>query len=340
MPKGILTSVPLNQYTTLKIGGTADYLCEVGNIEELRAVCQWAKQTGTPLLVLGGGSNVLISDEGFRGLVVVNKIKKQEIIAEDQEQVTVALGAGEVFDEVVAWSVRNSWWGLENLSSIPGTVGATPVQNVGAYGVEVSALITKVNALNLETFEEKFFSNEECQFSYRDSFFKTTAGKKWIITEVVFKLSTQPAAKLTYTDLSTLISRESELTPVDVRNEIIAIRSKKFPDWTQVGTAGSFFKNPIITIEQYKDLLSKYPNLPGFNQVSGEVKVSLGFILDKICGLRGYCVGEVCLFENQALVLVAQKNATARDVKEFVNKISEKVFEKTKIKIECEVQII
>jgi UDP-N-acetylmuramate dehydrogenase len=339
MPPGIRQNVSLAHYTTLHIGGVADYLCEAQTVQELKAAMKFAKQTSLPLLVLGGGSNVLVNDEGFRGLVIINKIKKREYRS-DGDSIELKLGAGESFDEVVAWTVANGWWGLENLSAIPGTIGATPVQNVGAYGVEVSSLIINVFAIHRYTLEEKMFSNVACEFSYRDSFFKTPEGKKWIITEVTLKLSIEPQPQLGYADIATLATRSEVLTPQIVRNEIISVRSKKFPDWSVVGTAGSFFKNPFITRAAYELLKEKYEALPGFLQDSGDIKVSLGYILDKVCGLRGYCEGPVCLFEKQALVLIAREGATASDVKKFVNKVTSIVFEKTNIKIECEVQFV
>ena len=245
-----------------------------------------------------------------------------------------------MLDDIVSWTAGAGWWGLENLSAIPGTVGATPVQNVGAYGVEVSALTVEVSAINVSTLEEKIFSKEECNFSYRDSYFKTQEGKCWVITEVVFLLSTGSNPNVSYSDLSRLVSGNLDLTPLTVREEIISIRSKKFPDWSKVGTAGSFFKNPIISPGHFQTLKQAYTELPGFVQQNGDFKVSLGFILDKVCGLRGYCEGSICLFEKQALVLVVQKGATAHEVKEFVRKVSEIVFQKTNIQIECEVQFV
>ncbi len=339
MPKGVQQNISLAIYTTLHIGGVADYLWEVETVEELKMACRFANQIGVPLLVLGGGSNVLISDEGFRGLVIINKIKKRELVIQENI-VSLRIGAGEVLDEVVEWTVGEGWWGLENLSSIPGTFGATPVQNVGAYGVEISSLIKEVFAVHVVTGEEKIFTNIECCFTYRDSFFKTEQGKQWIIVEVVCELSITPSPQIEYADLAGLTDRVESLVPQDVRTEIVSVRSKKFPDWSVVGTAGSFFKNPIISANMYESLKETYEALPGFIQTNGDVKVSLGYILDKVCGLRGYCEGSVCLFERQALVLVAHEGATAHEVKKFVEKISDIVFDKTKIKIECEVRFI
>ncbi|MBP6924084.1 MAG: UDP-N-acetylmuramate dehydrogenase [Candidatus Pacebacteria bacterium] len=330
-------NVALGQYTTLKVGGVADYVVEVGNLEELKEACLFAKQTNRPPLILGGGSNVLIGDEGYPGLVIIMNIKGRTYRYEG-DQCLLVLGAGEIFDDVVRETCEKSLWGLENLSSIPGSVGATPVQNVGAYGVEVSSLIKKVVAINFETLKEKTFSNDECGFLYRDSFFKSDAGKSWVITSVTFGLSKILVPQLSYADLAPL-REQKNVSPQMVRKSIEDIRSQKFPDWHTIGTAGSFFKNPIIETMHYEQLKQQYPELVGY-LYDGNVKVSLGWILDKVCGLKGHCEGNVCLFEKQALVLVTQPNATAKDIKSFTKHIQEKVFTATKIKIETEVLFV
>ncbi|MEN9920675.1 MAG: hypothetical protein RL538_568 [Candidatus Parcubacteria bacterium] len=334
-------NVPLNQYTTLHVGGVADYVVEVVSVEELKAALVFARErTQAPPLVLGGGSNVLISDEGYRGLVIVMNIKDR-VYEEDAGGTSclLRLGAGETLDDVVRETCEKGLWGLENLSSIPGSVGATPVQNVGAYGVEVSSLITSVEAIHISTLEEKTFSNTQCEFAYRDSFFKTEEGKRWVITSVTYRLSKEVNPQLAYADLTSL-REDLAVTPMIVRATIQTIRAGKFPNWHEVGTAGSFFKNPIIDAEHFGELQQEYPGIVGHNQLTGEVKVSLGWVLDKICNLKGYCLHNVCLFEKQALVLVTKPGATAQEIKNFTEHIKEKVFEKTKIKIETEVRFI
>ena len=338
MMETIRKNIQLSAYTTLHIGGVADYFVEVTTKEELKAALSWAKaHTTTPPLILGGGSNVLISDEGYRGLVVVNRIEKIDY-KEDGQQVFAYVGAGNILDAFIADTVAKKYWGLENLSAIPGTVGATPVQNVGAYGVEVGEYIDSVVAVHIDTQEEKIFSKEDCIFQYRNSYFKTDEGSKWIIIEVIFTLSTLVTPRTTYADLSLLSNTEP--TQEQIREAVISIRSKKFPDWNKVGTAGSFFKNPIISKAEFIELQKQYEDIVGYEQANESVKVSLGWVLDRICGLKGYASGNVRLFEKQALVLVAEKNATAEEINLFAKKIEEKVFEKTKIKIEREVKNI
>lgn len=332
--------VELAPYTTLKVGGPARYLATVRTVAELEPVRQFVQQTDVPVLVLGHGSNVLVSEAGFPGLVIVNQISGREY-RETTDGVTIGtFGAGENWDEVVADTVERGVWGLENLSHIPGTVGATPVQNVGAYGVEVADRIVSLAAWSLVTGESRTFTPAECQFAYRDSFFKTTAGRDWIITSVSFELSSyRTAAVLGYADLQLFVSTTPDFTQSDLRQEIIRIRSTKFPNWQQVGTAGSFFKNPVITQSQCDALLARYPELPHYPQADGSCKVSLGWILDKLCGLRGYCEGEVCLSEHQALVLLNHGQSAAA-VHAFVAAVQARVYEQTNLTIEPEVRFV
>jgi UDP-N-acetylmuramate dehydrogenase len=364
--------VDLAPYTTLKVGGPARYFVVVHTTDELAQVRQFAQQAGVPVLVLGQGSNVLVSKQGYAGVVIINQIlgrayKKEldestlvskeslpratlgsltkggprlDLTKESGSAVSATFGSGENWDEMVADTVHRGLWGLENLSHIPGTVGATPVQNVGAYGVEVSDRITAVDAFSLLSGESKTFTNAECEFTYRDSFFKTDAGRDWIITSVTFSLSKNNAdAVVGYADLQTFAESNSDFTQLELRSEIIRIRSQKFPDWQQVGTAGSFFKNPIITKVHLDELLATYGELRYFPQPNGEYKIALGWVLDKICGLRGYCDGAVCLSQHQALVLLNHGDS-ATAVVQFVTDVQTAVYKKTKINIEPEVRFV
>ena len=256
---------------------------------------------------------------------------------QQQENIFLTVAAGEVFDDVISKTVDNGWWGLENLSAIPGSVGATPVQNVGAYGVEVASLIESVEVLHLDTLTVESFSNEKCEFTYRDSLFKKD--KNLVVLSVTFKLSLKPNPQLHYVDLKNAFTN---LTPSleAIRQQTYFIRAAKFPDWHVVGTAGSFFKNPVVPQELAISLVQQYPNLPVYDYSEGYKKVSLGFILDKICNLKGYCENGVCLFFKQALVLTVNNDCSADAVINFANNIKEKVFQKTKIDIEWEVQLI
>lgn len=331
--------VSIAAYTTFHVGGVADYVITVTDIEGLRDALSWARQqVSLPLLVLGGGSNVVMSDEGYRGVVIINRIHGYAYTHDAGGEV-VTIGAGEVLDDAIARLAADGYWGLENLSAIPGTVGATPIQNVGAYGVEVSDVVVSVSAVHKDSGEQRVFARDECGFGYRDSFFKKPEGRAWIITEVTFRVTKTYAPVLTYKDLAPLVS-ETLVTPEQVRAAVIAIRSKKFPDWRTVGTAGSFFKNPLIGADMYHALQVRYPDIPGYLQADGQVKVSLGWILDHVCSLKGYREGLVRLYEAQALVMVAERGATAAEIATFASRVEAIVFEKTGIVIEREVQFV
>lgn len=334
----VRTDVSLASYTTLQVGGAARYLCEVRTLDDLREALDFAREhTAAPPVILGGGSNILIPDSGTERLVIINRFSGYEVISETKDAVLVKVGAGEVLDEVIERTITDGYWGLENLSSIPGSVGATPIQNIGAYGVEVETLIETVEAVSCITGDIKTFTHEACAFGYRDSFFKTPAGKEWCVTAVVYRLSKTPNPILTYADLQSLAETSDAISQQTIRDTVVTVRANKFPDWTQVGTAGSFFKNPILSAEQYQKLQESYPDLPGYVLDESRVKVPLGWILDNICSLKGYRQGAVRLFEKQALVLVAEAGADAAAIESFVIFVQETVQQKTGISIEREV---
>lgn len=333
-------NVALDAYTTFHIGGPADYFVAIEDSAQLHAAVGWAYARGLGITVLGGGSNMLVSDEGVRGLVIHVMIKGFEP-AEHDDVVYVRVGAGEVFDDIVAQTVAKEWWGLENLSSIPGYVGATPVQNVGAYGVEMSDCISSVEAYDLDQGKTRVFTAAECRFEYRDSFFKSEEGKRYVITHVTYRLSKHATPRLEYRDLMHWSERQGGIVNIhSIRNAVIEIRAQKFPNWHEVGTAGSFFKNPIISAIEYERLCAQYPEIPGHSQKNGGVKVSLGWILDRILGLRGYRMGNVGTYEHQALVMVNHGGASAHEVEIFARDIQKKVFDATGIVIEWEVTVV
>lgn len=329
--------VSLKEHTTFHIGGDADFFVRVSSVEELHEAIQCARSKSLRVTVLGGGSNVLVSDEGYRGLVIHMGILGTVFSTPENGLVKVRVGAGVVWDDFVRETVERNLWGLENLSAIPGSVGATPIQNVGAYGVEVGMLVDEVEVLNRETGEIQIILKSDCRFGYRTSFFKEDAGKKYIITAVHFILKTEAERKLEYKDLKEYFQDSPEPSQRAIRDAVILIRSKKFPDWHTLGTAGSFFKNPVIPVATFNALKITYPELPGYSDGKGNIKVALGWILDKGLSLRGYCNGDVCTFEGQALVLVNTQNATARDVEVFAEYISQQVKKVFDISIEWEV---
>jgi UDP-N-acetylmuramate dehydrogenase len=320
------------------VGGSARYFVAVRSEKEIKEAVAFAEAHGLPVVVLGGGSNVLVSDAGVDAVVMHMQLQGIEHAVEG-DTVMLTVQAGEMLDDVVAHAVEKEWWGLENLSHIPGTVGATPVQNVGAYGVEVKDRIASVRVIDMHTGATVELSNDACAFAYRNSLFKREEGKRYIITAVTFALSLEPSPCLSYKDLALAFEGRTP-TIQEIRDAVIQIRSGKFPNWHMVGTAGSFFKNPMIAADIYERLHTAHPDVPAYRTDEGMMKVSLGWILDKALGLRGYTEGSVGLYEKQALVLIAQKGATQTEITRFADGVIARVREAIGIDIECEVTMI
>jgi UDP-N-acetylmuramate dehydrogenase len=337
LPRVVEENIPLHSYTTLGVGGVASYFARVDSLKELQEVVAWAKQQNIRWYILGGGSNILVPDTGVSGVVIRPDFQGRVVIEkETDDEVLVTYGAGMNFDDCVADTVNEGWWGIENLSYIPGTIGATPIQNVGAYGVEVADVLHTVTVYDTVEDEEVVMTADDCRFGYRTSRFKETDRGRYIVTAVTFRLSKIPTPVLSYKDIAMLAATPAP-TQVAIRKKIISIRSQKFPDWNVVGTAGSFFKNPIIPSKDAALLREKYSDIPMYEATADTTKISLGYILDKVCNLRGYKKGNIRLYEQQALVLVADRGATAEEINIFADDVAEQVKEKTKITIEREV---
>lgn len=339
IPSCITAQVPLAPYTTLGVGGNAEFFAVVRTVSELHEVVTWAQREGHTITVLGGGSNVLVKEKGVRG-VVVHLVSDSIEYADTQTTTRVTAEAGVSLDAFIAELVARGLWGLENLSHIPGTVGAVPVQNVGAYGIEAKDVIAEVTVYDSLSHTLQTLTNAECRFAYRDSIFKKEGGAHYIITAVTFILSRVPNPQLGYADIATYFGNKSNPSVQEIRDAIIEIRRKKLPDWNTIGTAGSFFKNPIVSNDVFNALKMRYPEMPGYPGHDGSVKVSLGWILDSVCALRGYREGKVGLYEKQALVLVCERGATAEQIDSFVKKVTACVFEKTGLVIEQEVRVL
>lgn len=334
LPLGIQRDVPLASRTTLGVGGNAAYFAQARTLNELRAFARWAKEEKLSLHILGGGSNVLVPDAGIQGLVVQPLFS--EITYEAcGDEVYVTAGAGVVLDVLIEELTQKGLWGLENLSGIPGTVGGVPVQNVGAYGVEAKDVVSSVEVYDPDTDTLRTIRGDECAFGYRDSYFKHE-GKGLVVCRVSFRLSYTPSPHIAYKDLASYFSSNTAPTLREIREAILAIRSKKFPDWRVVGTAGSFFKNPVISRAHFEKVRARYPELPGFPVSDDAVKVSLGWILDHVCHLRGYKEGNVWLYEQQALVLACERNASVDEIISFSESVIERVYEATDICVERE----
>ncbi|MEI7720128.1 MAG: UDP-N-acetylmuramate dehydrogenase [bacterium] len=343
-------NVALAPLTTFYIGGPARYMARVASVEGLREALAYAREKELKMLILGGGSNMLVGDDGFDGLVIKIEIAGVEIQKDIEEKesnkVILIAGAGESWDAVVARSVAEGLWGIENLSGIPGTVGGAVVQNIGAYGAAVSEVLEWVEVFDTKTGEVKKIENTACAFDYRESVFKHTSN--FVVTRAAFALSRQAKPNLSYKDLAQRFSDgvaetrgSSAPTLVAIREAVLAIRRGKFPDLSVEGTAGSFFKNPILPKPEAEALKQKYPEMPLFAMPeTAGVKVPLAFILDKVLGLKGFCVGGARLFENQPLVVAAAHGTRAQDIFDLKDVVMKKVFDETQIKIEPEVKII
>jgi|TARA_Y100000310_G_scaffold214702_1_gene215653 UDP-N-acetylmuramate dehydrogenase len=334
----IKRNVSLAPYTTLKLGGHAKYFTCASSEKELREAFDFAHSQNIPVFVLGDGSNVLISDNGFQGLVIQVKICGINFEDITRESVSIVASAGDSWDALVDACVTKGLYGIENLSGIPGTVGATPVQNVGAYGVEVSDVVKWVEVFNPKTNSLEKLSNKLCQFVYRGSIFKKEEGKHFVIVRVCYILSRQKKLHTGYKDLEHYFKdNDTEPTLKAVREAVLAIRSKKFPDLSSVGTAGSFFKNPIVDEREMQRLRALFPDLPLFNMQDGTCKVSLAWLLDNVGKWKGVRRTNVGVFENQPLVLVHYGNGNSSELKKLSDEIAKDIKEKTGLTIIPEV---
>lgn len=330
--------IVLNKHTTFRTGGEAKFFVKAKTDQQIKEAIAFAKEKNLPIFVLGGGSNILVNDSGFRGVVI--KIETTGIEFETKgKKVHLTAAAGENWDELVQKTVENNFSGLENLSYIPGTVGAAPVQNIGAYGCEIKDSIEWVDAIDARDLSTKRFSKNDCRFAYRNSFFKTPEGKNFIITKVGFNLSKEFKPNIAYKELSFLF-KDSTPTLLDVRNAVVEIRKKKLPDPKNIGTAGSFFKNPIVSRELFEKLKIEFPNVISYPVSDSEVKIAAGWLIDKVCNLKGVKIKNVGTFERQALAIVNFGGAQAEEIKLFAKKIQNEVKQKTKINLEWEVEWI
>ena len=327
--------VPLSSLTTLRVGGNARYVIECETVDDVRAALKHAADRGLSWSVLGSGSNVLAKDAGYEGVVLIMRVPGIAY-EEGDASVTVTAGAGMSWDALVHVVANRGLWGLENLAGIPGTVGASPVQNIGAYCAEVKDTLHAVEVLDTETGKTLVFTNEQCAFGYRESRFKHSA--RYVIMSVSFSLLKHGQPNTHYKDLVAAAAQGATLsTPSEIGSAIREIRARKFPDLTKIGTAGSFFKNPTISEEQFRVLKERHADMPGFPNDQG-VKIPIAFVLDHLLQLRGFSAGNVSLFENHALVLVTRDGATGQEVDVFANSIAARVHDATGIHIEREVR--
>ena len=336
----ISKNIPLKRYSSFNLGGNADFFVSVSSVEELREAIHTSRAMGIPYLVAGEFSNILFSDTGFRGLIIKNNIKGYEFF-EKNGAVYVGVGAGENWDSFVLKMVSRGLYGIENLSGIPGSVGATPIQNVGAYGTEVSNLISWVEVLNTDTLEVELFSNRQCEFGYRSSFFKTEGGKKYIVTEVGFKLKKEGSPNISYKDLKNYFNENDTRPTLDsVRNAVVNVRSKKFPNLNKVGCAGSFFKNPIVDKQTVKNLQEKYPEIPYYQLDNDMFKIPTAWLLEHVVPWKGVNRKTVGVHDAHSLVLVHYGGGKASEIKKLADEITHSVSGEANILISPEVSLV
>lgn len=316
----------------------ADCFAELRSEEDAVDFLRDKKQYPEPLLIIGEGSNILFTGD-YKGTVVYAKIEGIKVEQQNDNQVVVSAGSGVKWDNFVEWCVNNGLGGVENLSLIPGLVGATPVQNIGAYGMEVKDSIEKVRTINISDGSFREFSNKECRFGYRDSIFKKDFKNKYLVIKVFFKLNTIPSFKTEYGSLKKEVEKLGETNLRNVRHAVINIRRCKLPDPEVFGNAGSFFKNPVINKADAENLFQKYPYIPHYLDFSGGFKLAAGWLIDQ-CGWKGKRIGDAGVYDKQALVLVNYGNATGKDIYDLSEAIKQSVFNKFGIELEREVEIL
>lgn len=319
----------LAQYSTMRLGGTAAYLVEVASEDELTEAIAWARERSLPIRMIGSGANIVFTDDGYKGLVVVNRIMGREQESATKDSVTFAVGGGENWDDYVAFCVQKGLSGIETLSLIPGTVGAAPVQNIGAYGQQVSDSLLDVTAYDLHSHSFVTLTHDDCHFKYRSSRFNREDKGQFLIVRVRLRLSTSmTVSKPYYADLDAYLSQHaiSHPTPSDIRDAVISIRSQKLPDPKLVANCGSFFYNPVVSPEKFESLKSRFPDLKSHQTDDGQLKLYAGQLIE-LAGFKGIHDPEtgMAVWPKQALVLVNEAARSTSDLLKFKAKIVDKV---------------
>lgn len=332
------TDYPILKYNTFGMDVKASRFVEYSSVDELKTFLA-SRDVALPLLHIGGGSNLLFLSD-FKGTILHSAIKGFCIEGESDEWVDIKAGAGEVWDDFVAYTVSEGWYGAENLSIIPGEVGASAVQNIGAYGVEVKDIILKVHTVSVSDASERVFTNGECRYSYRNSIFKEELKGKYIVTYVTYRLRKKAEYHLSYGNISAELERRGlEPSLENVRNVIIDVRRSKLPEPSELGNAGSFFMNPMVSVQKFRQLQEEYPDMPHYPVDDNTVKVPAGWMID-CCGWKGRNIGPAGVYQKQALVLVNLGGATGNEISNLANEIMKSVKDKFGVDIHPEVNYI
>lgn len=335
----IINNFSLKKHNTFGIEAKAKQFVDVHSVEELKSILQ--QYAGEKKFILGGGSNMLLTQD-IDALVIHVDLKGKKKIKENEDFVWIEAQAGENWHEFVLWTIDQNFGGLENMSLIPGNVGTTPVQNIGAYGAEIKDTFVSCETINIVSQEIKTFNNSDCKFGYRESVFKNDVKDQFVIMSVVFKLTKHNhKISIAYGDIMGELSKNNIENPTikDVSNAVIAIRKSKLPDPKELGNSGSFFKNPIVSKVEFEPIHQKFPEMRYFEVSETEVKVPAGWLIEK-AGFKGMRVGDAGVHKNQALVLVNYGNATGQEIVNLSKEIQKSIFDTFGIKIEAEVNII
>jgi UDP-N-acetylmuramate dehydrogenase len=334
----VLQNSSLKSYNTFGIDVKAERFVSVSSLEELKSVLKG--NFAEELFVLGGGSNMLLTQDITATVLHIN-LKGIKVVQETEDFVFIRANAGENWHEFVLWTLAHGYGGLENLSLIPGNIGSSPIQNIGAYGVELKDHFVSCETIDIQTTEMLNFNAEECDFSYRNSIFKNKVKGKYIITSVTFKLSKKNHQLYTkYGSINEALEERGITNPSiqDVSNAVISIRQQKLPDPRELGNSGSFFKNPVISTEAFQELQKEYPELPFYKISENEFKIPAGWLIDR-AGFKGFREGDAGVHKNQALVLVNYGTATGSEILNLAHKIQDKIHILFKIALELEVNI-
>lgn len=339
-PPFIEHNVSLKRFNTFGIDVKAQHMAHVDSIEKLHAILNFSTGQNTPTLVLGEGSNLLFIDD-YQGLVLRNAMKGIEKINEDKNFIWLKVGGGENWHGFVIYCVENNYGGIENLSLIPGSVGATPIQNIGAYGVELKDVFVECEALHLQDQTLHKFTHRDCEFGYRNSIFKNKFKNQYMITSVMLRLNKDPVFNLSYGALKKTLE-EMDIGTLNIKavsDAVMKIRRSKLPDPKQIGNAGSFFKNPEISQTKFTKLKEKFPDIPFYILSTNDIKIPAGWLIEQ-CGWKGKRFGDIGVYERQALVLVNYGQARGHDIHELAKKIQSSVYERFDIELIPEVNII
>ena len=335
------TNVNLRPYNSFGFDAIAKYFVEINTIDDLQTLIQSGVLQKHKTLILSGGNNILFQKDVFDGLVVYINTKGIEILREDGNEIIVRAQAGEDWPDFVRFCVDKGWHGIENLAHIPGKVGAAPVQNIGAYGMELKDCFLQCKTIAIETGETRVFTKEECRFGYRESIFKHELRGRYVITSVDFLLKKNAPLNLEYGNIKAYLEQNGIASPSlqQLHDAICAIRDAKLPDVKQIGSAGSFFKNPVISIEQFETLQQQYPSIPHYPDTEGMVKVPAGWLIEQ-AGWKGWRNEHVGVYNKQALVLVHYGGGKGQDIVELAHKIQNSVEKKFGIRISPEVNFV